>query len=203
MQVELKTIGFKEVERILGDMHKKAPSVLFNVINRVTSNIRKNLSKKVLKRYGIKSAEVKKTVKTKRASKSNPSAYVSSSGEALPLIKFKVKPTDVISQKLIKIKDRKSVKGKVLKSQKLKVIRHAFVQKMPSGHIGVFRRKLISENLKKMAGNSAIKKTIHELHGPSVPQMVANEEVMKRILTEATETYNKRLEHEIKRILGK
>lgn len=190
MQVEFKTIGLNEIEKMLGGMEKKASNVLYNVVNRVASNVRKNISKEVLKKYGIKSADVKETITTKRPSKANPTSLITSSGSTIPLYKFRAKPKDIISTKGIKIKKRPKVKAKVLKTSSLKTIKNAFLAQMSSGHIGLFRR--IKESRK-----------IKELHGPSVPQMVANDEVSKSIFAEAEVTYNKRLNHEINRILGR
>lgn len=190
MQVEIKTIGLDRIEKMLAGFENKAPSVLFNVVNRVASNIRKNISKEVLKKYGIKSADVKKSITTKRASTSDSTCFVRTSGSTIPLYKFRAKPKDAISTKGMKIKKRPKVKAKVLKSSSLKTIKSAFIAKMGSGHAGVFRRKEKSRKIK-------------ELHGPSVPQMVSNEEVINSIFKDAEITYNKRIKHEINRILGR
>lgn len=203
MQIEIKYIGLEELELILGHMKYKASSVLFNVANRVASNVRKNLSKEVLKKYGIKSADVKKTVTMKRASKSNPSCYVTTVGGTIQLYKFKTKPKDVVSTKGIKINKRKKVKVKVLKASSLKESRHSFIQRMSNGHVGVFRRKLVSTGIKNTISNKSKYSAIKELHGPSVPQMVSNDEVINNIYEQAEITYNKRIEHEINRLLSK
>ena len=77
---------------------------------------------------------------------------------------------------------------------------------MSNGYIGIFRRiyqnynnKRQNYNVKKKFANNKIK----ELHGPSVPQMVGNEEVIKPILKEAEEVYNARITHELNRVLGR
>ena len=41
------------------------------------------------------------------------------------------------------------------------------------------------------------------MKGPSVPQMIANDEVMRKIQQDAEKTYNTRLEHELNRVLGR
>lgn len=203
MQIEIKSLGLKEIELILGGMKEKAPSVLYNVANRVASNVRKNLSKEVLKKYGIKSADVKKTVSMKRASKADPSCYVTTVGGTIQLYKFKTKPKDVVSTKGIKVSKRKKVKVKVLKSSSLKESKHSFIQRMANGHVGVFRRKLASSGIKNTISNKSRYSEIKELHGPSVPQMVSNEEVINNIYKDAEVTYNKRINHEINRILSR
>ena len=86
MQVTVKGIGFNEVERELGNLKNKAGAVLINVLKRVQSNIRKNISKKVIMRYAIKSNEVKKTVKYNKPRRSNLNGSVWVEGSPLALI---------------------------------------------------------------------------------------------------------------------
>ena len=216
MQVTVKGIGFSEVERKLGSLKNKAGAVMINVLRRVQSNVRKNISKKVLKRYAVKSNEIKKTVHYNKPKRSELNASVWVEGGTLPLIKFKVKPQDVIKLKGIKAvgsyvdggvkyPGRQRYKYKVLKSTSLKKSETAFVQKMQNGHIGLFRRiyqnygSKINYNVKRKFANNKIE----ELHGPSVPQMVGNEEVMNPILKEAEAVYNRRIIHELNRVLGR
>lgn len=198
MNITLDMPTFGVIKRKLGVMSDKAPSVMYNVINRVASNVRKNISKFVLKRYIIKSEDVKKTVTiSKRPSKADPTAIITSKGELIPLIKFRVK-----ADTPIKKRPQPDYKAKVLKKSKLSVSRHSFVQQMPSGHIGIFRRKLISKELGSIVKGGKEKfKAIRELYGPSVPEMVGNEEVWKLIEKDAISMRDKRLEHEIKRLL--
>ncbi len=216
MQVTVKGIGFNEVERELGNLKNKAGAVLINVLKRVQSNIRKNISKKVIMRYAIKSNEVKKTVKYNKPRRSNLNGSVWVEGSPLALIKFHVKPKDIIKLQGIraissisggvKYPGRQRYKYKVLKHTTLKKSETAFIQKMSNGYIGIFRRiyqnynnKRQNYNVKKKFANNKIK----ELHGPSVPQMVGNEEVIKPILKEAEEVYNARITHELNRVLGR
>ena len=67
----------------------------------------------------------------------------------------------------------------------------AFIAIMKSGHKGVFERE----------GDESL--PIKQLYGPSVPQMIKNEEIMKKINDEANETLQKRIEAEINNILRK
>lgn len=173
---------------MLGKMAGKAPSVLARVISRVASNVRKNLSKETIKKYSVKSSDVKATVSYKKPSVSNLDSYVKTSGKTIPLYKFKIKPKNYTSTLGKKISKRPTVKAKVMKSSSFKTIGTAFIAKMKNGHIGVFKR---DEEDK-----------IKELHTLSIPQMVANKEVMDFIYKDAAVTYNKRITHEINRILS-
>lgn len=212
--INVKTVGFSEVEKALGAFKEKAPHVLYNVVKRVASNVNKNIAKHTKKVYSIKSADVKKTLKVKYPSKSDLTAMITSKGTTLPLIKFKVtspKGIDPIEMKGIPKEGDKNYPGrarykaKVLKSSKTVNITHAFVQKMKNGHIGLFRRHILSKSFKqqfrKQLKKTGADKSVKELHGPSVPQMIANTKIRDLLNKDAQATYEKRIEHEISRIL--
>jgi hypothetical protein len=62
---------------------------------------------------------------------------------------------------------------------------------MKSGHKGVFERE----------GRESL--PLKQLYGPSVPQMVKNDDVMKIINKDANETLQKRINVEINNVLRK
>lgn len=207
MQIEIKTEGINKIEKYLGSMQYRAKDVLYNTLKRVASNIRKNISVETRKKYIIKADDVKKTLKFKGLKKADLTFVASSSGETVPLYKFRVKPQDVVKLKGIKREggnypQRQRYKAKVIKKSSLKALPHSFVMKMPNGHIGLFKRKIVSNELKKILKKRDFSE-IYEMKGPSVPQMIANDEVMRKIQQDAEKTYNTRLEHELNRVLGR
>ena len=79
---------------------------------------------------------------------------------------------------------------RVMKTSTKKALDHAFSAKMGS-HIGVYER----------IGTSRF--PVKELYGPSTPQMIGtNETVADRVEDKMAEVYEKRIEHEITRILN-
>ena len=171
-----------DVQQKLGNLSKKAPNVMANSLNRALSNVATNMSKEVRKEYTIKAADIKETLIKSRASKSNLRAVVESKGELIPLDKFKVSPRTVQPR-------RKSPIKVGVKKGGVKPILHAFVADVNG--IKVFERK----------GEARF--PIRKLFGPSVPQMLANEQVREQINHEGNETFLRRLDHEINRILEK
>lgn len=169
-----------EVEKAMGSYYKQAPTALSRALNRAATNINSNIRKEVRKEYNIKAGDVNDTITRTRASKNNLSATVSSSGELIPLDKFKVSP------KTVNPKRRSPIKVGVKKNG-VKVLMGAFVADIQGAK--VFRRS-DSERL-----------PIKRLFGPSVPQMIGNEDVKKEIETQGQETFDKRLDHEIDRIM--
>lgn len=172
----------RRVQRKLGDMSRKTPNVVSSALNRAVTNIASNISKEVRKEYFIKAKDVKQTLTKNKSNRSTLSASVISSGETIPLDRFKVSP------KTVKPKRKKPIKVAVQKTG-LKELVGAFVADING--IKVFER----------VGDERL--PIRRLFGPSVPQMLGNEEIREQIDREGQETFYKRLDHEIKRILDK
>lgn len=169
-----------EVERELGAYYKQAPNALYRALNRAATNVNSNIKKEVRKKYNIKAGDVNDTLTKTKASKNNLSATVRSSGELISLDKFKVSPKTVNPK-------RKSPIKVGVKKDGVKVLMGAFVADIHGAK--VFKRE----------GKERL--PIKKLFGPSVPQMIGNEEVKKEIENKGQETFDKRLEYEIDRIM--
>ena len=78
----------------------------------------------------------------------------------------------------------------VKRSNTPEVLRHAFRQRV-RGHYGIYERL------------GAARYPTHELYGPATPQMMySNENVLDAIEEKMAETYEKRIDHEILRVLN-
>lgn len=112
--------------------------------------------------------------------------YVSFSGgkdsTVLPLYRFNVSPTIPIQ--------RATVSAAVLAGNGRTPFQDAFIARMQSGHTGMFER----DGSKRLP--------ISEFMGPSTAQMAGNSIVLADVEEKAQEVINKRVEHEITRILN-
>ncbi|WP_024346583.1 phage tail protein [Lacrimispora indolis] len=190
---EIKVSGIEDVEKRLGNMKKNAPLVVSRAINRAISNVKKNMGKETAARYFISSGEVKKTVNVTKASKSSLKAAAISQGGGIALSKFKVNPGTPVRYRG-KSRSPKVYKAGVLKAGGVKPLDgdpKSFVAIMKSGHNGVFSRT---------TGKSL---PLKQLYGPSVPQMVKNEDIMTTINKDANDTLQKRINAEVNNILRK
>ena len=173
----------EKVNAILSGVPKVAQKALSNAINRGLSKVKTGAFKYARKVYTVQSgalnAATKMSVKTTSAG--DLAGYVSFSGAKIPLYKFKVTPTVP--------KQRTLVKASVMKGSGT-AFEHAFIADMQSGHTGVFER----ETSKRFP--------IEELMGLSAAQMIGNDKVIKDVEKDAQETVNKRIEHEIDRLLN-
>lgn len=180
IKVDVKEIY--KVEKELGKYKSQAPLAISRAINRAATNAKSNASKKVREQYVAKAKDIKDTITIKKATRGNLRAIVKSSGERLPLIKFKVKPNNPKPKKPPKVLQVEVKKGGM--------------------------KELIGAFVADINGNKVFKRTsssrlpIKQLFGPAVPQMMNNDSVKDYIEKEATKMYQDRLDHEIQRMLG-
>lgn len=179
--IKVNSYELKKVEMSLGKYKSKAPVLMSRALNRAATNANKNARMKPKDEYNIKSSDVKSTLSIKKANRSNLGAVVKSKGEKVPLDKFKVSPKQPKPQKPPK------VLKVAVKKDGYKKLKSAFVADISGSK--VFQR------------TSKSRLPIKRLYGPAVPSMLKNEDVRERIEKEATDTFYKRLDHEIKRVL--
>lgn len=178
------------VEKRLGSLYEKAPVVMSRAANRTAATVAKTMRQEGAKRYRITSANIGKTIRTQRATYTFPYAAVKSTGEHVNLAKFRVTPNRPVNILQSGERSPGAYRASVRQGQSevyLTGTKKPFIAVMKNGYVGMFRRK----NLR----------TIEGVAGPSVPQMLKNTEIMHVIDTNASEMMQKRLEHEISRML--
>jgi hypothetical protein len=192
--------GIAEVERRLGKFKSQAHVVMCRAINDAVSKTLTEMKKVPGDDFHIRQKGVAPSLKPHKASRSRLKGAVSASGERVKLYKFKYKLSDaVVSAAVIKANAPKElVKGE----------KKAFIASMGNGHTGIFERQGLKHKMetRKKGSSSYITKhneTIRELTGLSVPQMLNNEDALKRINQTASECLNNRLQHHINYILSK
>lgn len=181
VSVELDESHLKSVQLRLGQFSKKAPNAISNALNRATTNMNTNIKKEIRKEYHIKAGDINATLSKTRASKGSLSASVKSKGHLIGLDKFKVSPKSINPK-------RKSLVTIAVKKSGGKKVKGAFMADVNGAKLFM---RLNKSRL-----------PIRRLFGPSIPQMLgSNEEVRDYIEAEGKETYDRRLDHEISRIL--
>ena len=182
MTIEVREEQFERAKLVLSNVPKGIERAMASAINRAAQSGRTEAVKKVRERYIVKASTVREPLKIERASSSSPIAILRAVGRVIPLSKFKIRPSKPTPGR------SKPVTATVIKG-KGGTIPKAFVARMPTGHVGVYRRK----------GRPRL--PIMELYGPSVPQMIGNEEVMRALEEKAQQTLDERMEHDITRLL--
>ncbi|MNW48669.1 hypothetical protein D3C74_260450 [compost metagenome] len=176
--------NLKAARRQIAGMDKLIQQATRSAINRATQRSKTETGRKVRERYVIKQGEAVKTISIKKAAGADMKAELTSKGKTIPLINFNTTP-----KKRTK-KPPKALKAAVLRGSPRKPIKHAFVANA-GGHTGVFAR----------VGKKRL--PIRELRGPAVPEMVGNQEVVEHVQTVYAEEMEKRMTHELNRLLGR
>lgn len=167
---------------LFGNLKSKRSAVYYNAINRALTTANSTISKDIRGVYqvsaGTINANVKKTVS--KAGSNNPIGTVAYSGNLIPLYSFGINP---------KQPSQKMTVAQVMKKGSGTRLEHAYIADLGHGN-AVFER-LTSK-----------RESSEELFGPSVAHMAGNEEIISRAEEVAQDTLDKRIEHEMARILN-
>lgn len=190
----------------LKEIPEKMPDVLRKVINNTAKYARKDTVRRAQERYLLQDAETK----IKSASE-----YESARGlQFQATITIKKRPEPLMNFEVKENGDESTVQARVLKTSSLKDLiiekdgetLKAFVQTIKniskkgeiSHHVGVFRRLSAAERRKS---KSEKRNTITQLYSTSVPQMVKQEEVYKKLEADIKEELHKNLEKHIAKVM--
>lgn len=182
--IEITNDQIKRVNLILGGIKSGPQRAYYNTINRALGTVRSRSGKIIRETYHIKQTDIagNKNMKMKRANMNNLEGEIEFAGTLIPLIKFNVPPTSK--------KRRAEARAAVLKNERAKPLRSAFITDLGKYGPGVFERY------------GRRRETSQQLYGPSPAHMMVHENVMTKVEDAAQSMINKRIEHEISRILN-
>lgn len=147
------------------------PKAAASALNKTAAQVKTQASRMIRERYNIKASDVNKTLTISRATQYRLQAALRSRGGRIPLIAFGARQV------------RQGTSVAVVRGQR-KVVRHAFIATMRSGHRGVFMRKgkarLPIEEKKSLAvpqmlGTKAILQRIRDFYAMKLPEVFAHE----------------------------
>ena len=191
------------IHAVLNGLPDADKKVLRPAMARGLSAARTTTAKEVKKTYHISQTAFKNSsfIKIKNVTQVNGGIIgsIQYSGQNIPLIRFNVAPKTPAPGK-------DAVTVSVKKTESPVKFNNAFIAQMPAKHIGVFERKgtwlMSTRKNKGKTGNTMHNEKIKELFGPSVPSMAGNTYVMDKVEARVKEVINKRIEHEIERLLN-
>ncbi len=193
----------------LGRIPGAVPLAAARAVNRTLDMSRTRLKQAITGRYAVKAGDALQAIRVKKASarRYHTQGLLISVGGSLPLIKFKgghKKPFSAMARR-----PRVGAKGRVLITSRPKVIPHAFVARMKSGHVGVFIRLKGGSSYRPGRGGKGRKVVrvigrgarvgrlpIKELMSPGVAVMARK--VLPPLQPEMARILNKRFAHEIR-----
>lgn len=184
MKIDIGNDCIETTSAFLMAFGKEAERAVVRSVNRAVQGIETDGVKLIRQEYNIKAGDVRKAFKIKRAGNGVLEAAAIVSGGRIPLIRFGARPA--------KLGGRKPLKGvSVLVKKARKTIRHSFVARMKSGHVGVFQR----DRNRRLP--------ISEKFSLAVPQMLENPVVIEQIQEGVLKRYERTLTHEINLALNK
>lgn len=181
--IEITNEQIERVNLILGGIKKAPNKAFYNSINRSLATVRTKSGRMIRETYRIKQRDItnNQNMKLKRAKLSSLEGEIEFAGTVIPLINFKTTPSRP---------KQKSVSVSVLKNESGKRLQSAYIANLGKYGVGVFERM------------TRKRETSMQLYGPSTAHMMGNNDVLKKVEAAAQETINKRIEHEISRILN-
>jgi hypothetical protein len=179
--IVINTHELARVRRKLDKVKGGANKALARAMNRTVRAGRTELSRGVRAVYLIKQKDLYSTLKIRNASPGNLSAEIRSSYTGmLKLFDFKVSPRNPSRKATVHAQVRVDGGGS---------ISSGFIGQMASGHIGVFMRR----------GSNRL--PIRELRTISAPIMISQADVSEPVGRKMDETFKKRIDHEVSRLL--
>ena len=170
--------SIKLAQDMLAEIPKGAEAAVARAFNRALVTGRAAVTREITKRYTVKAKDVRSTFLMKRASATHLDAELISKGKALPLRAFSHNPsTDTTGVK------RKPIRV-TIKSGEAYALTTSFVWR---------------GNIFDRLGNSGL--PIKKMVGPSVPSMLGNDDIVDEVQSVMNDTAEKRLEHELGRLI--
>lgn len=173
MDIKVNVNNAREVMEALRLKPEQVKQVIKSSVGRAVTMTKADIKRRARETYTVKAGELTKSLKVV---KTGLSGIIVSNGSPLPLTAFKTSPA-----KVTKSKRRFSAE---VKKGGLKPIKRGF---------------LIAKGPHQRT--SLRKYPIKPLYGPSAPQMLGEDSVLDSINNKATENLEKRLVHEIGRVL--
>lgn len=176
-------------------------------INRTLVTVRKEVSTRIREDYNVKARAIKEDMVLRKATFSSLEGSLSAEGSpGVPLVdyqqKARITPGRVPSTRWQGPLGKKKAGPQrgislAVRMGRRRRIKGSFVNRMPSGHIGVFRRV----PGKKMRGGK--KPAIRELYGPSAARTLTGGRYQENLEELVNETMSKNISRELNNLLRK
>ncbi|MBE6901403.1 MAG: hypothetical protein E7478_02920 [Ruminococcaceae bacterium] len=176
----------ERVSTLLRDLPgNKTKAALANAANRAMTTARSEIWKAVHEQYTVKRTAFYRDTKIKvhRANASALGAALEFRGNVIPLIDFNVSGYRSHERRSVRL-----VKAAVYQGAS-ETLKHAYIANLGTYGEAVFERLSPKRN------------SSSQLYGPSAAHMAANADVTDKVSKAVQETFDKRLEHEIDRII--
>ncbi len=186
IEIDIKGSGLDQAGAFLEGFGQQAVRGIRAALMRAGRGVSTDAKIEAAKIYVIKRADVARAFSVGRpvVQSGRVEIAVGASGSPVPLSRFRTRPSRPGAR-------RPAVGASVMvkKSEGFKLLPGTFLARMKAGHIGIYERKGIA------------RLPIVEKFGPSVPGMIEDDAIQRKIYAGAYERFQKRMTHEINRRL--
>ena len=180
MNISISAEGLERANSALKHINGAFPRAISSTVNRVLEGMRTDVIAGTKSRYFVKPSDIRKTITLKKTSSGNLSGTMISKGSRKSLADYRLIP------KAPK-KGMRGLQGAV-KQDGMKNISEGFLVKRGGKYKPYLRTGLG-------------KWSIQSIISPAIPQIIKNDETVKIMEENASERFEKRLDHEVMRIL--
>lgn len=186
----------------MGGLPGKANRALVASLNRTITGARTDAARAVSKVFVVTQRDVRETLDIRKATKNSLEASLRSEGAAIRLYKYGLKP------KAIKHPGPAGgLRIRIKRAGGRESWPHAFVARMPSGHVGVFTSRKRQDRVGQMkrrsrwAGKTLSRYEMKERFGPAIPSMLQDTGAFSEIQRGAEERLAKNIDQQITRLV--
>lgn len=149
-QIRIEPVGFTEVTKALEAVAPDLRVAIKDTIIKAIPFAENEMVEQIVRRYNIAKADLMNQssrhgrwrVKPKYPTESNLSGGIEVVGTRMPVMRFKVVPSEVPNQLGVRVADRPPITIRIVKRGRAQSGKpNVFLAKMRTGHIGVYKRK--------------------------------------------------------------
>ena len=188
IDIKISDNALERANRALRQILSQSPQAVSRAVNRTMDGLRTDAVRETSKKYFVKAKDVRSSITFRKATAGNLMGVMMSKGKRHSLADYQLTPSSP------KPGSKTQLKGAVKREGGLKSLGPAFLVKRAGGRYFPFYRV--------GSGSGNRYKGIQSLISPSMPQIIKNEETVEAMERGAEERFAKRLDHEIKQLLG-
>jgi hypothetical protein len=190
MELQITLEGAEDLRARLEALGQEGPRAIVRAVNRVASQGRTQVTRTITRLVRLPASRVRRNIAIDRATFQRQTAVLRIVGHWLPLILFA--PSARRSQRAVRLPAGVPVRPSLPTP--------AFVATMPSGHTGIFKRRLPTRSRRgRPRGSPAL--PITQLFGPSIPELIGPQ--VPGLELDLRQQLRDRLEHEITQLATK
>ena len=183
VNIQISEQGLKRANQILHSLQADTSKVTARVVNRVMDGMRTDAVSETSQKYYVKAKDVRSSITFRKATAGNLMGEMISRCKRHNLADYQLTPKSPSKGK------KTVIQGAVKKAGGLKTLKSAFLVRRGGRYFPYYR-----------TGKGRWK--ISSFISPSMPQIIKNEETVKVMQEKAEERFEKRLSHEIMRLVG-